>query len=102
MRQTTSLPDQAHLQCADEKIHIPGAIQPHGVLIAVTKPALLIAQVSKSVFTIFGTAHQDLIGQPIATLIGGEQQAELMRQVSAKTILENPLRLAVNCQTGKK
>lgn len=95
-------PDFNHLQCADEKIHLPGAIQPHGVLIAVLESTLSIVQASESAFTIFGIACQDLIGQPIKTLIGEEQQAELACNTSRDLVLLNPLRLAVCCATGQK
>jgi light-regulated signal transduction histidine kinase (bacteriophytochrome) len=100
MKQSDSVP--SHSKCAEEKIHIPGAIQPHGVLIAVTEQALSIVQASESAFTIFGIAHQDLIGQPIKTLIGSEQQVDLTRQIATNTVRLNPLRLTVNCKTGQK
>ena len=35
--------------CDREPIHIPGSIQPHGVLLVLTEPALTIAQVSENV-----------------------------------------------------
>ncbi len=94
--------DFNHLQCADEKIHIPGAIQPHGVLIAVLESTLSIVQASESAFTIFGIACEDLIGQPIKTLIGEKQQAELASKTLLAPSLLNPLRLDVCCATGQK
>ncbi len=101
MDQSMSVPDLTQLQCADEKIHIPGAIQPHGVLIAVNELTFLIVQASQSTSTIFGIAPQDLIGQPVESLIGSEQQAELALQLSADKILANPLLLAVRGKTGE-
>ncbi|MDB4931158.1 MAG: phytochrome sensor signal transduction histidine kinase, partial [Myxococcaceae bacterium] len=35
--------------CDREPIHIPGAIQPHGLLFALVEPALRVAQVSANV-----------------------------------------------------
>jgi len=102
MQHSDSEPNQSQSPCAEEKIHIPGAIQPHGVLIAVTEQTLYMVQASESALNIFGIAHQDLIGQPIETLIGSEQQAELARQIAANTILLNPLRLTVNCKPDQK
>ncbi len=98
---SASVPDLSQSQCAEEKIHIPGAIQPHGVLIAVIELTLSIVQVSESAFTIFGIASQDLIGQPLKSLIGSEQEAELSRRLLSDIVLLNPLRLAVNCKSGK-
>ena len=102
MQQSMSVTDQSQSQCAEEKIHIPGAIQPHGVLIAVIEQTLSIVQASESAFTIFGITPKDLIGQPIKSLVGSEQQAELARKLSADLILLNPIRLTVTCKTGEK
>lgn len=102
MQQSKSVPDHLLSQCAEEKIHIPGAIQPHGVLIAVNEQTLSIVQVSESVFTIFGINHQDLIGQPISSIIGDEQQLELAKLISAHTVFQNPIRPAVSGKTGKR
>lgn len=40
----TSLPDLSH--CASEPIHIPGAIQPHGCLIAFDPASLVVLNAS--------------------------------------------------------
>ncbi|MDZ4836714.1 MAG: ATP-binding protein [Candidatus Melainabacteria bacterium] len=101
MNPSKTVHGQSQLSCAEEKIHIPGAIQPHGVLIAVSEQTLTIVQASQSAFTIFGITHQDLIGQPIKSLIGIENQTELARQIAVDTIHSDPLRLAVDCKTGK-
>jgi len=66
-----SLPELPELsKCADEKIHIPGNIQPHGVLLALTEPDLTIVQASESVSSAFGICSQALIDQPLSILIG--------------------------------
>ncbi len=69
MTQTWSAPVDLD-NCAAEPIHIPGAIQPHGVLLAVTEPDLLVALTSTNVGTWFGAAPIAPIGQPLAALIG--------------------------------
>jgi light-regulated signal transduction histidine kinase (bacteriophytochrome) len=38
--------EQALQRCADEPIAVPGAIQPHGVLLAVTEPGLEVVSAS--------------------------------------------------------
>ena len=35
--------------CDREPIHIPGSIQPHGVLLVMTEPELVVIQVSENV-----------------------------------------------------
>lgn len=90
-------------QCADEKIQFSGGIQPHGVLIALTEPDLSIVQASDSVFTVFGTTHQELVGQPLQALIGEEQQIRLLQDLSTRELFElNPLRLRISCKPDPK
>jgi light-regulated signal transduction histidine kinase (bacteriophytochrome) len=48
------LTEDALLRCADEPIAIPGAIQPHGVLLAVTEPDLTVVIASANAEALFG------------------------------------------------
>ncbi len=70
MDQDTSpaLPDLS--QCDQEPIHIPGAIQPHGVLLALHGPALRITQVSTSCETLLGLAPSALLERELAAVLG--------------------------------
>ncbi len=66
--------------CDKEPIHIPGQIQPHGVLLAITKDdEHTIVQASRNTMTLFGVAAEELLGQPLATLIGEEQLIALLQ-----------------------
>jgi light-regulated signal transduction histidine kinase (bacteriophytochrome) len=65
--------------CADEPIRFPGAIQPHGLLLTLNEPGLEIIQVSANVETLLARAPQDLIGQPLLSLIGVEH-ADAVRE----------------------
>ncbi|MDR9865709.1 ATP-binding protein [Pseudomonas baetica] len=56
--------------CADEPIRFPGAIQPHGVLLTLSEPALDIIQVSANVENVLARPAEELIGQPLHQLIG--------------------------------
>lgn len=56
--------------CASEPIHIPGAIQPHGVLIAVTEPELVVTVVSTNVDLWFGVEAVHAIGMDLSAVIG--------------------------------
>lgn len=65
--------------CADEPIRFPGAIQPHGLLLTLSEPGLEIIQVSANVETLLARAPQELIGQPLHSLIGAEH-ADAVRE----------------------
>lgn len=71
--------------CEKEPIHIPGMIQPHGVLISVlSESPHTIVQCSANTFEFFGRKAEELIGTPVADLIGGESLQELIdRNLSA-------------------
>jgi light-regulated signal transduction histidine kinase (bacteriophytochrome) len=55
--------------CDREPIHIPGAIQPHGVLVVLAEPALTIAQVSENVGDHLPLDAAGILGQPLSTII---------------------------------
>ncbi len=62
-------------ECDREPIHIPGAIQAHGALIAVLEPELTIAHVSANIPTFLGMTASEAIGQPLAKLIGSSAES---------------------------
>lgn len=67
---------QADLQgCADEPIRIPGAIQPHGVLLALTEPDLVVVTASANAAELLGREPlgerlDALLDPQIATALG--------------------------------
>ena len=65
--------------CASEPIHVPGAIQPHGVLIAVTEPELVVAVVSVNVADWFDVDPADAVGRSLGQLIGEAGRAVVER-----------------------
>ena len=56
-------------RCAEEPIHIPGSIQPHGFLLAVDEPGLRVQQASENIQHWLGQEARTLLGQPLSTLI---------------------------------
>ena len=60
------------VNCADEPIRYPGAIQPHGLLLTLSEPDLHIQQISDNVQRLFGLSAQALLGEPLAMLTGPE------------------------------
>ncbi len=69
--------------CDIEPIHIPGSIQPHGVLIALQEPELTIMQVSENTQSIVGLVPQDLLQHPLDILIEASQLATIRQLLSA-------------------
>jgi light-regulated signal transduction histidine kinase (bacteriophytochrome) len=83
--------------CDREPIHIPGAIQPHGVLLALDEPALTIAQVSENVGELAQVRTEDVLGRPLGDVLG-EAAAEQVRAALAEERWDevNPLRIVVS------
>ncbi len=65
-------------------IHIPGSIQPHGVLLALSIQ-LEILQVSNNTQVYLGKEPEDLLGQPLSYLLD-PQQVEIVKQCLLKKI----------------
>jgi light-regulated signal transduction histidine kinase (bacteriophytochrome) len=55
--------------CAQEPIHIPGTIQPFGVLLVVSEPDMTITQVSENVSDHLAVGIEDVLGQPLGSLM---------------------------------
>jgi light-regulated signal transduction histidine kinase (bacteriophytochrome) len=55
--------------CDREPIHIPGTIQPFGVLIGLAEPSLTIIQISDNVEDHLSVRVDDALGQPLSTLL---------------------------------
>ena len=82
--------------CAREPIHLPGRIQPHGVLLALREPDLVIDQASVNCATLLGRGHKELLGKNVESLFGPELLANLRDKPSSASLLErNPLRLQI-------
>ena len=64
-------------QCDREPIHVPGSIQSHGVLFAVREPELHVTQVSTSVQTILGMSPDEVLGRPLAQILGGSATSRI-------------------------
>ena len=57
--------------CEREPIHVPGAIQPHGLLFALTEPDLRIVQASANTAALIGREAGALLGTSFEELIDG-------------------------------
>jgi len=63
--------------CAREPIHIPGMIQPHGLLLVLDQAALVIRQASNNALDLVNISASELVGSPLEPLLGVAQSAQL-------------------------
>jgi light-regulated signal transduction histidine kinase (bacteriophytochrome) len=56
--------------CAREPIHIPGSIQPRGVLLTVRERDGLVLQCSANVASLLATPVEDVLGRPLDSVLG--------------------------------
>jgi PAS domain S-box-containing protein len=73
-------------QCEREPIHIPGAIQPHGALLAATLEGLRISHASENLAAILGRSPQAVLGQTLAEAVGESAARELAAAAQADAI----------------
>ncbi len=69
-------------RCAEEPIHIPGAIQAHGILLGLEEQSLTIARVSDNAASYLGRTPDDLLGRPLAKIVGADAVSGLAERVS--------------------
>ncbi|HMJ10324.1 MAG TPA: hypothetical protein VK524_02905, partial [Polyangiaceae bacterium] len=80
--------------CDREPIHVPGAIQPHGVLFALAEPELTVVQASDNVPHHLGLDVAEVLGQALGNVLEGVS-LEKLRTALADDGAEdlNPLRV---------
>jgi two-component system, chemotaxis family, sensor kinase Cph1 len=69
--------------CEREPIHVPGSIQPRGVLLAVSEPDLVVQQVSENLAGLVGVAVPDALGRPLHEVLGVVPAEAVARSASA-------------------
>lgn len=62
----------AYDACSREPIHLSGAIQPHGILLAYAPRSGLVVAASDNAFELFDTTGTTLLGQPIKSLFDSD------------------------------
>ncbi|WP_324273505.1 SpoIIE family protein phosphatase [Blastococcus brunescens] len=85
-----AVPDEALLRCADEPIAVPGAVQPHGVLLAVTEPDFDVVVASANAAELFGRAVETL-----DQVLGGVDLGALRAGLAGDLAEVSPLRVQV-------
>jgi two-component system, chemotaxis family, sensor kinase Cph1 len=80
--------------CDREPIQVPGAIQPHGALLAFREPDLTVTQVSANVGEHLGTSVEHTLGAPLSALISPRSVAAVQSALDVGSWEEvNPLRI---------
>jgi len=64
-----TMPDLDLTACEREPIHIPGSIQPHGLLLAVRGPGLAVTHASANVASLFGLDPAAILGRPLREVL---------------------------------
>ncbi len=78
--------------CEREPIHIPGAIQPHGAVIAADVDGLLVTHASANLLAILGIAAEDVLGRPLKHAIGKTACRALLASASQSGPPLEPIR----------
>jgi two-component system, chemotaxis family, sensor kinase Cph1 len=87
--------------CAREAIHLPGAIQPQGVLLCSDVISGLVVQASANAEALFGRPAPELLGVPLEDLLGAAVVQQLIdRSRQTKTPNLRPLRLTLDNDNG--
>lgn len=83
--------------CDREPIHIPGTVQPYGVLLVLAEPELTVAQVSENVDDHLQLRLDDVLGQPLSTVIDPASVDEVREVLRHERWYEaNPLRISAH------
>ncbi|MEM9245211.1 MAG: GAF domain-containing protein, partial [Cyanobacteria bacterium P01_F01_bin.153] len=76
-------------------IHTPGAIQPHGALLALAPDTLKIEQVSQNVDHYLGYEPGALLGQPLQNFVATDQLLKLDEVLQKEPVIPHPLQLVL-------
>ena len=70
--------------CEREPIHVPGSIQPHGVLLGLREPDLTVVQVSGNLADLLGVPADDALGRPVGDVVRGAL-ADALREAAGES-----------------
>ena len=85
--------------CDTEPIHIPGAVQPHGLLLAVDDD-LCVVVVSANSGRLIGQEPDEVVGRQLADVIGPLASRSVQLLAESEDFYE-PVRLALTCPGGE-
>lgn len=94
-RERQTAPELDLSACHREPIHIPGAVQPHGVLLALAEPSLTIVQASRSAGDLLGIDAEELLDADLDGVFGGPVAAAVRAGLSVSGEATESLRLPI-------
>ncbi|QIZ72812.1 ATP-binding protein [Oxynema aestuarii] len=98
----STYPEVDLTNCDREPIHIPGSIQPHGLLLAFKEHTFEIVQASTNIATIFQCQVRELIGQSLSLLLDPTDLELLSHHLRQEDISgRNPIPLSAEAE-GRK
>lgn len=83
------------LQCGKEPIHIPGSIQPFGILLTVDPEDLSIRNVSENAAELWHMPAGDLVGRSFAELLSAEDLDCVRQFIGSELLEEQSLRISL-------
>ncbi|WP_322516010.1 ATP-binding protein [Rhodopseudomonas palustris] len=89
-------------ECDREPIHIPGSIQPHGVLIALAEPDLRPVSVSANIEAVLGLAPEAVLAEPLSAHLSADSFSLLRTALSGDLAAANPLHLEFVASSGPR
>ena len=84
--------------CERELIHLAGSVQPHGVLVVLSEPRLVVVQASANVHELAGIPIHELLGRPIDAF--GGDCAAAVRELLELPQLHVPVPVQVTLHDG--
>ena len=88
--------------CDREPIHIPGAIQPHGLLLVISPLEWKITQISRNTQEFLGIEPEQLLGQSLDRLLPTDKIEAIAACLEGDFEQINPLKLSLETQNGTK
>jgi chemotaxis family two-component system sensor kinase Cph1 len=87
--------------CDREPIHIPGSIQPHGVLIVADRQGLVTEQVVGDARSLIGMDAEQAFGQPLSAILDADSGAFVAARLGVPSTFVAPvMRLGVRSRQG--
>jgi len=77
--------------CDREPIHIPGSIQPHGVLLVVDRKGLIIEQLAGDASSLIGADPERILGQPLSKVLDSDTAAFVAERLGAPSAFVAPI-----------
>src|SRR5919199_935605 len=84
--------------CDKDPIHIPGLIQPHGLLFVLQESQLKILQVNNNTLQALGIPPQEILGKKLTNFFDLQVIQQIQRKLTEGLATINPLNLSINTQ----